>query len=90
MAYNIVQHTTSALYSLKGFLYYFNIIMLALYMLDTCTFLYTLNLQLYITIAVDVDWLAILDDQSLYDMASLKWRTFVVEFNPKEVTSEAL
>ncbi|AET03657.1 transmembrane protein, putative [Medicago truncatula] len=36
------------------------------------------------SLRTDVDWLGILDDDSLFAMAGLKWCTFTVEFNPKQ------
>jgi len=36
-------------------------------------------------IATDVNWLGTLGNEDLFEIAQLKWRTFTVEFNPKQV-----
>jgi len=37
-------------------------------------------------IAAKIDWLATIDDdQIFFELIQLKWRTIVVEFNPKKV-----
>jgi len=36
-------------------------------------------------IAADVDWLGTLGNEDLFEIAQLKWRSFMVEFNLKKL-----